>query len=302
MDINKKIIIFAVNLVVFIVVAFLIYSNGYSKYKRIYHERYVVYERFNNISNQLDDFGTTQMNMDEQKDSVLETLSKYSDAFIPNTQILNSYKVRIAELLKEIGIENTKDTSITQIPKEDNIVVEIKMNATYEQICRFLFEIERVSAVTSIDMDYKGDTTIVCSPILYSTKINDNFSGRNSLLDMDDVTKAGYFKEISDNVSGAKNVGYIPSWRDFEPIPKSPFYLYVKPKAVAKKGYRAVSVEKPEIVLDGIMYEANNPMVIIDGQFYYTGSKYKNCRIVKINQNNIVIDCGGRSYTIRMEN
>ena len=50
------------------------------------------------------------------------------------------------------------------------------------------------------------------------------------------------------------------------------------------------------------MYEDKNPMVIIDGRFYYVGNKYKNAKIVKIQQNSIIVDCYGVKFIIKMEN
>ena len=298
----NRIIIFILNLVFSLIILYVVYFYVYSKNKNNYNERVAVYERFYNISIQLDDFSNIQMKMDEQRDSIIETTSYYQDLFNSNDQNINSYKNRVSKLLEKSGID-LKDSSIVQIQKGNNIALQIKTIADYPKICSFLFEIEKFSEVSNIKMDYKNNVVMECSPILFSGQVNDNFSGRISKVKVDDVAAIGYFKEIFDKIQEVKNVGYIPTWRDFEPIPNSPFYHYVAPKKTVKKsGSYVVKSEKPEFVIDGIMYEKNNPIVIIEGKFLYTGDKYKNAKIVKINQNNIKVEYYGKTYILKMEN
>lgn len=299
MNSNNKVIIFIFNLIFSLGIFYAIYVYVYSEFKNEYNERVKVYGRFLNVNAQLSDFGNFQMKIDEQKDSIFETITPYQEFFVPNNQNISSYKEKIVKLLKKNDIE-VKENSITQTQNDNNISLEIKINATYDQICKFLFEIENFSSISNIKMDYKGNVVMNCSPILFSEQINDNFSGRGSKVGLDDITTAGYFKEIFDKIQGVKDVGYITTWRDFEPIPKNPFYFYVAPKKV-KTGYVGGGV-KPEIVIDGIMYETKNPIVIIEGKFYYTGDRYKKAKIVKINQNNIKVENYGKVYTIKMEN
>jgi hypothetical protein len=301
MDSNKRIIVFVLNLVFFLCVLYLVYVYVYSGYRNEYNEKNKAYDRFSNINVQLNDFVNIQTSMEEQKDTILKIISSYQDTFVPNSQKLNSYKEQVIKLLSKNDIE-VKENSVTQIQNEKNIFLEININAKYAQICKFLFEIENFSKVLEIKMDYKGNVFIKCAPILFSDSINDNFSGRGSKVVMDDVTTAGYFKEIFDKIQSLKEVGYIPTWRDFEPIPKDPFYFYVAPKKVKKVSYGVDKSAKPEIVIDGIMYEKKNPIVIIEGKFYYTGDRYKKAKIVKINQNNIKVENYGKVYTIKMEN
>jgi hypothetical protein len=182
--------------------------------------------------------------------------------------------------------------------------MKITINTDYERLCRFLFEIERYSTVDNIEMNYKGDIVINTSPILFDDQINDCFSGRSSIdLIDDDIKRAGYFKEIVDKIDSVKDIGEISSWREFQPIPRNPFYFYVPPKKTSGgSGNKVYYTKLEKIPIDGIMYDKQKPMVIIEGKFYYVGSTYKNCKIVQINENNIKVNHYGKIYTMRMEN
>ena len=303
MNNNTRILTFILNLIFFIAMAFVVYNHFYCKYDVIRNERKEVYEKFYNISKQLDDFVSIQTKIDEQKDSMFEYFSIYEDTFYSNEQNKTAYKVRILDLLKSLEITINED-ALAQEQSGDNILMKVTFNTDYERFCKFLFEIERYSIVDKIEMNYKGDIVIAASPILFDTRINDCFSGRSSIdLIDDDIRRSGYFKEISDRILKIKDLGDLPSWRDFQPIPKTPFYFYVPPKKVVKGSGGQVYYAKPDkINIDGIMYDKQKPIVIIEGKFYYVGNTYKNCKIVQINENNIKVNCYGKIYTMRMEN
>lgn len=304
MNKNSRIMIFILNLVFFSGIAYVCYTYIYGKYAAERDERKGIYEKFYNISKQLDDFVNIQTSMDEQKNSIMEPLTIYEDTFYSNEQNKTAYKVKILDLLKSLDIATTEE-SIVQEQKGDNISTTITINTDYERVCKFLFELERYSRIDTINMNYKGDLVIVTSPILFDEQVNDCFSGRSSIDSIDDdIRKSGYFREIYDKIMEVKDVGDIPSWREFQPIPKNPFYYYVAPKKVeGKGGGQKVYYGKPDkIVIDGIMYDSQKPIVIIEGKFYYVGSTYKNCKIVKINESSININHYGKIYTVRMEN
>lgn len=299
MNQNKRTVIFILNVVLSLIVAYLVYNFIYFKCNKECNDRKAVYERFYSISSELDDFGSIQMKMDELNDSLSEMFSIYKDTFYSNEQNVNAYKERILVLLKETGI-SVKDENIVQENKDNSVEITLKLKAPYQKICKFLFELERYSKILSLTMDYENNIEIKVTPILFSSEVNDSFSGRNTIdfID-DDVRKAGYFKEISDKIFKAKNVGYIQTWRDFEPIPETPFYYTVQEKTVKAP---VVTATKPTIVIDGIMYEKQKPMVIIEGKFYYVGDVYNGSKIVQINVNNIKVNNKGSVFTIKMEN
>ena len=308
MNQSTRVFVFFMNLVASLIILYLIYNFFYLKYYKEYNSRTDVYNRFYNINIVLDDFTNIQTRMDEESKDIENIISEYEDTFCTNEQKINSYKDKIKDLLQEIEIPILDDT-ISQEEKEDkSIEFELNLRADYSQICKFLFELERYSAVSFISMDYLGNVKIKVKPILFSTPVNDSFYGRTSVdfID-DDIKRIGFFKEISDQIFEIKDVGYIQTWRDFEPIPKDPFYFYepirqtkVTNNTKKKKKLKPQLKVPPTIVLDGIMYEKINPVVIIDGKFYYTGSVYKNCKIIKINENSIDISYYGNIYNIKM--
>ncbi|MFA7073787.1 MAG: hypothetical protein WC234_01200 [Endomicrobiaceae bacterium] len=303
-NMNNRNMLFFINLIVFITIMGGIYVFVYSKYSNMLNEKKVIYNRFNDINMQLNDFSSIQRSIDEQKEKINETISEYQDYFVPNDEIINRYKVQIIKLLKQYEIK-VKDENIKQIQKDDNnIVLTLELKAAYDQIYKFLFDIEKFSSVTVVSVSYNGNVTIECSPVLYSSSVNDYFSGREEQ-SIDEISAKGYFKEISDKIFSAMDVGYIPTWRDLLPVPRNPFISgFVKEKKVKKVvASRPVIVrELPSIVLEGIMYEAKNPIVIIEGKLYPEGSVYKGAKIVRIDQNSININFYGKKYTIKMLN
>jgi len=298
---NKKIMFCIINLIVSIIVTSIIYTVVFSKNKSMYKERIVVYDRFYNVDKQIDDFVVTQVAIDEQEKSILETITPFKETFYPNAQILNDYKSRVFTLFRKLEVM-ISEKDLVQTQERETISLSVKFKITYEQLCKLLFELEKFSEIKNISYDFKKEASIKCSPILYSSQVSDSFSGRNNSVDSgDDLTKAGYFKEIVDKIQEVKDVGYIPSWRDFEPIPASPFFYYFDRGSDPKKTKVILKdVSKPDISIDGIMYEENNSIVIIEGNFYRVGDRYKNAKIIKITQNSIKIDCNGKKYTIGM--
>lgn len=299
---NKKIIFPLLNFIFFVAVAVILYKNIYCKNEVLYNERYSVYERFVSINKQIDDFDTIKMKIAEQEGFFIDIFNLFSSVLYPNDMIKNSYKAKIIDLLKTMKIDTDVREDVKQTNTEENISLDISFFAKYSTFCRFLFELEQFSKVESVNYNYKGAVSIKSSPILYSNKVNDCFLGRISVENMDDITKSGYFKEIAGKIQDVKDVGHIDTWRDIGHIPKSPFlYYHIEEKKRLKKRVNLKNIEKPDIVIDGIMYEKRKSIVIIDGKFYYVGDMYKNARIVKIEQNSIIIDCNGKKYTIKME-
>ena len=302
MFLNKKIIFPLLNFIFFVVVAGFLYKNIYCKKEILYNERCSVYKRFVSINKQIDDFSTIKMKIAEQEGFFIDIFNLFSSVLYPNDMIKNSYKTKIIDLLKTMEIDIDVKEDVKQTTNEENISLDISFFAKYGTFCRFLFELEQFSKIESVGYNYKGVVSIKSSPILYSSAVNDCFLGRISLESMDDITKSGYFKEIAGKIQNVKDVGHIDTWRDIGHIPKSPFlYYFIEEKRKLKKRVNLKNTEKPDIVLDGIMYEKEKPIVIIDGKFYYVGDRYKNARIIKIKQNSIIIDCNGKKYTIKME-
>ncbi len=301
---NKKFLFCFCNLVFFIIVAWVVYVSVYSKFKDNYSRISSVYDKFCEVDRKIDTFSETQMKVSEKEDFIFDMMGYYKANLNPNEKILNSYKDKVLELLKQMEIYVSGE-DIKQTSKDDgNIYLEFSFVANYDTFCKFLFELEQFTEIESVTYNYKGEANMKISPILYSSRVNSGLSGRTVIENLDDIARAGYFKTIADKLLGIKDIGYADTWRDIGHIPESPFFRVVIEKKKKPKKYSSVvrNVEKPNIVIDGIMYEDKNPMVIIDGRFYYVGNKYKNAKIVKIQQNSIIVDCYGVKFIIKMEN
>ena len=109
-----------------------------------------------------------------------------------------------------------------------------------------------------------------------------------------------YFEEIFDKTQKAKkNLGKIPTWEDFKPVPRSPFYKVPKVSSSGGKVYSGGSA--PSISIDGIMYDKTDPIAIIGGKFYHLGDTYGGAKIVNINPSSIQVNYYGRIHTYKMK-
>jgi hypothetical protein len=102
------------------------------------------------------------------------------------------------------------------------------------------------------------------------------------------------------------NIGEYATWKDLFPVPKNPFfpgYVYRKDISSKKKGTAKVYKPLPSgIVLQGVMYESNVPIAIIDGSLFKEGSVHKGVKIVKINKNNVDVEYYGNIFKLKMAN
>ena len=163
---------------------------------------------------------------------------------------------------------------------------------------------ERFSNISDLQFSYLGDVSFKCSPYLYSQEINDYFAGRKEL-SMSEMEADGYFKEISDKVIEEMNIGEYATWKDLFPVPKNPLFPgYVRKKNVSSKT-KEKKIFRPlpaGINLEGVMYESNIPIAIIDGKLFRVGNIHKGVRIVKINKNNVDVEYYGNIFKLKMAN
>ena len=304
---NKVGIVF-LNLILFVGIFVAIYKTSYSKYNTILKERNDVYKRFCDINSQLDDFENIRNNMKDQRVRLDEIFAIYENYYKTNDEIINSYKPMIEDFLLQHEINISSSTVRQEINEQDKnkMVLLISFQTTYDQIYQLLFDIERFSTVSDLQVSYLGDVSFKCTPNLYSQEINDYFSGRTDL-SMGELEATGYFKEISDKIMSEINIGEYATWKDLFPVPRNPLFPgYVKKKnVVVKKKKVAPVVAKPlpsDITLEGVMYENKTPIAIIDGKLLKVGSVHKGARLVKINKNNVDFEYYGRIYKVKMEN
>lgn len=305
----NRVLFFSLNLVVSFAILACVYNFMYVKAEKQRKGQNDVYESYFAVDKRLSDFGNTKVKIDEQKATILEDIRTYQDFLYNNGHNVGAYKNRVVKALDTAGIsvkQKQKNGSmsgnamIKQKNKDGNITLQIEMTASYEQLCRFLFEIEKYSIVHELKYDYRNNVYLSCSPVFFSKELDEYFSDKKPVRDMkkDSLEAVTYHEEIFNKTQKLKkSIGTILTWKDFKPIPHTPFYVYVPPK-VTKTVYVGSA---PDISIQGIMYDANDPIVIIGGKFYHLGDVYKGAKIVKINQSNIQTDFYGKIYTYKMK-
>jgi hypothetical protein len=96
----------------------------------------------------------------------------------------------------------------------------------------------------------------------------------------------------------------MPTLKDLLPIPRNPFVKYIeKDKVVVKRKVVRNVVSLPKFSLDGILYDKQNPVAIIEGNLYHVESVYKkSVKIKKINPSSIEVEYSDKIFKIKMSN
>ena len=308
MNTNKVVVL--LNVIVFIVIFMAIYKFYYLSNEAVLAEREGIYKKFSDINAQLDDFDNIRNNIKEQEPKLNEIYSIYEDYYKSNDEIISSYKNMIEQFLLQHGISVYDNTiKVEQDKKKTNLSLSISFKASYDQLYQLLFDIERFSTISDLKISYLGDISFKCKPNLYSQDINDFFLGRKEK-SRGEIEETGYFKEVSDNIMSAMNIGKFATWKDLFPVPKNPLFAGYVSKQTAAKRIKSKKksegiVRKPfpsDIELEGVMYENNEPIAIVDGKLLKVGSIHKGVRLVRINKNNVDFENYGQIVKVRMKN
>lgn len=301
-DIKSIIACFGLSLVMVYV-----YEVPFKKYRGILNEKEIVVDRLQNIEKQLDNFQETKLRLSEKEQKLNEIVSAYKEFIVSNDELINNYKAKIISVLKQYDITEFKESIKSLQDNNSNIVLEFDFNITYDKLYRLLFDIEKFSVISKVD--YANNNVVFeCSPVLYSPVLNDYFLGRQAQ-NVNDILKKGLFYEVANKViASVDGMGYIPTLKDLLPTPRNPFLKsvernVVKPKTAVKQTVVKDVVRAPEITLDGILYDEQNPVAIIDGNLYHVGNLYKkNVKIKKINPSSIEVEYSGKTFKIKMLN
>ncbi len=306
----NKIIIFSLNLLISLGILCAVYFLVYDGINKSHKKQNTVYDDYSVIDDKLSDFSKVKGDMNEKKEAILDMIYNYQEFMYSNSQNVNTYKMKVIRILNKLGIsvKNDKDKNASSgnaiiRHKSGSSSMTINMVTSYENLCKFLFELEKFSTVSSVDADFKGEIEIKCSPIAFSSEVDDYFNDKKPARKgkKDSLDSVKYFEDIFDKTQKLKeSIGVIPVWKDFKPVPKTPFYKYVPPKKVVVSKV-TVDYTKPDINIDGIMYEKDDPIVIIGGKFYHVGDRVQNARITKIDHNTLYINHYGRIYSYKMK-
>ena len=303
----NKVLIFGLNVLLSCLILALVYSLVYNKIEHKLKGQNVIYEDFYKVDESLTKFDTVKTNIDAQKSSVLDAIRTYQDYLYSNDQNAATYKDKVVAVLNKVGIpvkEKQKNGSFSGNAslKQKGAVITIEMTADYAHLCRFLFEIEKFSVVQEIKVDYENNVSLKCTPVKYSSKIDDYFNDKISTKNIkkDSIEAVSYYEDVFRKTQNLKKqIGSVPTWDDFKPLPRSPFYKYEIPKV--NKTPKVYGGSRPDISMDGIMYDAADPIVIIGGKFYHLRDNYRGARIIKINQSSMQVEYYGKIYTYKMK-
>ncbi len=283
-----------------------VYEGPFKKYKELFNEKTNVIDRLKNIDKQLDNFRETKIKVAEQEQRINEISLLYKDFLVSNAELINEYKGKVINVLKQYEVYEFKESIKSLQDNNADIRMEFSFSAPYDRLYRILFDMEKFSVISKFECGVNG-VVIECGPYLHSSNLNDYFLGRQTQ-NINDIMKKGLFYEVADRVITSVNVGYIPTIKDLLPTPRNPFVKAAE-KAAPKETVVKTNVPRevvrtlPAFQLDGILYDQDNPVAIIEGNLYHVGGVYKKeIKIKKISPNSIEVEYYGKIYKIKMLN
>jgi hypothetical protein len=295
---QKDIALVILRNIIFLAVIFLIYSFGYAKFSSDIKEQVSLNEKYRVIYAELLNFVKLNENMYETKKRIEDIIKSIPMQYEQNQALNVKYKDRVLDAAAA-GRIKVSDYSLSENKETGTITMAIDFNAGYEALYKFLFSIEMFSKVQSFSVNENGEVVVFCSPVLYSLDVDNYFSGVREK--RDDFRTLGYFKELFDKSSKILlESDHVPSWRDITPEPQNPFYEYIPPKKSDNiKRPVVVGPKLPEIKISGVMYDSENPIVIIEGKLYRKGDNYKNVKITDIRERDITVTLEDKKYIIK---
>lgn len=298
---KKNIIYVLVRNVFFIFILVALYQYIYKNFENQLNVQTTLHERYIGAYNDLEQFVKMSENMYETKIHIEDVITSMPLDYVPNQDLLTGYRDRVIAIAENYSIKNATETFVRD-EATGMVTLTLNFKLKYEPLYKFLFDIEMFSKVHSFSIDANNNVEVQSSPILYSTSVDDYFSGRFE--NMEEVRAAAYFKEIFKKSADYVNkIGHIPTWRDIDPAPKDPFYEYILPKqrGIVKK--TVARRKPPPIEISGIIFDAVNPIVIIEGKIYRVGDFYKKdgimVKIVLIQERTITVELDGQKYIIK---
>jgi Tfp pilus assembly protein PilO len=299
---KKSLVYVIIRNILFVLVFVALYQYVYKNFEAQLKGQTSLKERYQGVYNDLAQFVKMNENMYETKIHIEDVILSMPLDFVPNPDLLTGYRDRVMAVADKYSIKNTTET-VVKDETTGMVTLTLNFNSKYEALYKFLFDIEMFSRVISFSVDPDNNVEVTSNPILYSVAVDDYFGGR--LEKMEEVRAAGYFKEIfKKSADFVNNIGHIPTWRDIDPAPKDPFYEYIPPKPKAGVTKKTVVRRKPPpIEISGIIFDASNPIVIIEGKIYKVGDFYRKdgitVNIVAIQERTITVGLDGQKYIIK---
>ena len=303
---NNKTIFFVINVAVFFIILFFVYHFMYLSSLESYRYSKGNYSKLKSANLDLSEFDDMKKNVEEKQPVFEETFEKYKDSFITNDELIHGYEDKVGEVLKNNEI--LKSSKTVQYILDDNemknISLSLKFNVPYDNVYPALFDIEKFSIVNKFYMT-NNNVQFECKPILHDLELDEFFMGRSGYISTDKTLNNEDFKKLYNELDKLSHFN-IPSWRDLLPVPRNPFTSRLTPEQAKsiKKDTTAIPRGTPakikDIYIEGILFEKNAPVCVIEGNLYRTGSFYKNdVKILRIVRNGIIVKYKGVNYKIK---
>lgn len=301
---NNKVLFFVINTIIFFMLLIFVYRFVFSNSLFNYKNAKDTYLTLKSANLDLSGFDTMKQNIEDKQAEYQEIFDKYQDSFITNDEIIHEYENKINEVLNNNEISKfTK--SVQYILDENemkNILLNLKFNASYDNVYFALFDAEKNSVIKKFLMFSNNDVSLECHPILHDVEVDEFFMGRSGYVSTEKTLNNDDFKELYDRLIKLDNFN-IPTWKDLLPVPRNPFIPNISPeqaKSIKLVKPRQMPAKIKDIYIEGILFEKNAPVCVIEGKLYKTGSIYKNdVKIIRIAQNGIIVKYKGFNYKIK---
>ena len=299
---NNKALFFTINTIIFFMLLIFVYRFVFSNSLYNYRSAKDTYLTLKSANLDLSEFDKMKQDIEDQQPLYQETFDKYQDSFITNDELIHDYEDKIAEVLKNNEILKFSKTVQYILDENEmkNILVGLNFNASYDNVYFALFDIEKFSVINKFFMLSTNDVKMECHPILHEGELDEFFMGRSGYASTENTLSTDDFKKHYERLMELNNLN-IPSWKDLLPVPRNPFAVTMatgKGKALVKPKQMPAKIKN--IYIEGILFEKNAPVCVIEGNLYRTGSFYKNdVRIERILKNGIIVKYKGFNYKIK---
>lgn len=211
-------------------------------------------------------------------------------------ELLNAYA-------DQAGVTLTKTAPV--VLDGDRRGMALVFTATFSQLNYFLLLTERTSIVDSLSVTggrtsarHRVELAVVdimrqADVAATHDAVIDRFGGEDIFVLSAEVDR------LLKTIARRREIinAYIPPSRDVF-LYADTLYFSVKSKDTGRKGPASPPVERPKIKIDELYYDAQAPVVVIDGKAMTTGDTFGEITIVDIKEKAIVVKFRGKNHTI----
>lgn len=231
-----------------------------------------------------------------QKDMAQALFSRYDVTIRANGGYEQGFVDDIGRLFRESDI---RVESITPISVESKPAWTIMFNASYQKLDNFLLNVERFYRVEALNMERGGQSSgHKVSVTLSSLGMSVPKEAGQPAVDGLDVFDL--YERIDTALSSiSRKEGLAPSSLN---IPVDPMISAELSAPVARKEApreEPAAPAGPLLPIDGIYWDPETPAVVVAGKAYSEGDTVRGVKILKINQDSILVSNNGQKLTLR---